>query len=59
MKTFFLTLFALLLQACSTSSETHIKQAELLSLLQSEQTPVIIDGFYLIEFSFLNIIHST
>ena len=43
MKTFFLTLFTLLLQACSTSSETHIKQSELLALLQSEQAPIIID----------------
>ena len=43
MKTFFLTLFTLLLQACSTSSETHIQQAELLTLLQSEQVPVIVD----------------
>ena len=43
MKTFFLTLFALLLQACSTSSETHIQQAELLTLLQPEQAPIIID----------------
>ncbi len=43
MKTFFLTLFTLLLQACSTSSETHIQQSELLTLLQSEQAPIIID----------------
>ena len=43
MKTFFLTLLTLLLQACSTSSETHIKQSELLALLQSEQAPIIID----------------
>lgn len=44
MKVFFLSLFTFLLQACSTSNETHIKQAELLSLLQSEQAqPIIID----------------
>lgn len=44
MKAFFLSLLAFLLQACSTSNETHIKQAELLSLLQSAQAqPVIID----------------
>ena len=42
MKVFFLSLLAFLLQACSTSNETHIKQAELLSLLQSEQAPPII-----------------
>jgi rhodanese-related sulfurtransferase len=44
MKFFFLSLTAFLLQACSTSSETHIKQTELLSLLNSEQNhPIIID----------------
>ena len=44
MKVFFLSLIAFLLQACSTSSETHIKQNELLSLLQAEQAqPIIID----------------
>lgn len=42
MRLFFLSLIAFLLQACSTSSETHIKQVELLSLLQSEQVPPII-----------------
>ena len=44
MKIFFLSLLAFFLQACSSSSETHIKQAELLSLLQSEQaSPIIVD----------------
>ncbi len=43
MKVFFLSLFSLLLQACSTSSETHIQQADLLALLQTKQVPVIID----------------
>ena len=43
MKFFFLSLIAFFLQACSTSSDTHIKQSELLSLLESEQTPLIID----------------
>ncbi len=44
MKVFFLSLIAFFLQACSTSSETHIKQTELLSLLQAEQArPIIID----------------
>ena len=44
MKLFFLSLLAFILQACSTSSETHIKQTELLSLLQEEQAqPIIID----------------
>ena len=43
MKVFFLSLAGLLLQACSTSSETHIKQTELLALLQSEPAPIIID----------------
>jgi len=44
MKLFFLSLITFLLQACSTSNETHIKQAELLSLLQSEQaSPLIVD----------------
>ena len=43
MKVFFLSLLSLALQACSTSSETHIQQAELLTLLQTEQTPIIID----------------
>ena len=42
MKLFFLSLITFLLQACSTSSETHIKQAELLALLQSEQAPPLI-----------------
>ena len=42
MKIFFVSLLAFILQACSSSSETHIKQAELLSLLQSEQAPPII-----------------
>ncbi len=44
MKLFFLSVFAFLLQACSTSSETHITQGELLNLLQEEQAqPIIID----------------
>ena len=43
MKVFILSLIGLLLQACSTSSEAHIQQAELLSLLQSDQAPIIID----------------
>ena len=44
MKFFFLGLTACLLAACSTSSETHIKQTELLSLLNSAQpSPLIID----------------
>lgn len=44
MRLFFLSLIAFFLQACSTSSETHIKQAELLSLLQVEEAqPIIID----------------
>ena len=43
MKVFFLSLISILLQACSTSSETHIKQTDLLALLESEKTPVIID----------------
>ncbi|GAW87124.1 conserved hypothetical protein [Bathymodiolus platifrons methanotrophic gill symbiont] len=43
MKVFFLSLISILLQACSTSSETHIKQTELLALLDSEKTPIIID----------------
>ncbi|NOQ12974.1 MAG: rhodanese-like domain-containing protein [Methyloprofundus sp.] len=42
MKVFFLSLISFLLQACSTSSETHIKQTELLSLLQSKQVQAII-----------------
>ena len=42
MRVFLLSLIAFLLQACSTSSETHIKQAELLALLQSEQAPPLI-----------------
>lgn len=44
MKLFFLSLAAILLQACSTPSETHIKQTELLSLLNSAPpSPIIID----------------
>ena len=43
MKILFLSILCLLIQACSTSSETHIKQSELLTLLQSEQFPIIID----------------
>ena len=43
MKVFFLSLISILLQACSTSSETHIKQTELLALLESEKNPIIID----------------
>ena len=44
MKVFFLSLIAFLMQACSTSNDTHIKQTELLSLLQTEQAqPIIID----------------
>ncbi len=44
MKLFFLSLLAFILQACSSSSETHIKRTELLSLLQEEQAqPIIID----------------
>lgn len=43
MRVLFLCILSLLIQACSTSSETHIKQSELLSLLQSEQVPIIID----------------
>ena len=52
MKLFFLSLIAFLLQACSTSSDTHIKQSELLSLLSSEQDlPVIIDVRSSMEYS--------
>ncbi|OQK16066.1 hypothetical protein AU255_13230 [Methyloprofundus sedimenti] len=43
MRVLFLCLLSLLILACSTSSETHIKQSELLTLLQSEQVPIIID----------------
>ncbi len=43
MRILFLSILSLLIQACSTSSETHIKQSELLTLLQSEQFPIIID----------------
>ncbi|GFO71755.1 phage shock protein E [Bathymodiolus japonicus methanotrophic gill symbiont] len=44
MKVFILSLLSIFLQACSTSSDTHIKQAELLSILNSEQNhPIIID----------------
>lgn len=44
MRAFLLTLITFCLQACSTSTESHIKQTELLMLLQSDQTqPVIID----------------
>lgn len=43
MKLFFLSLITFLLQACSTSSDTHIKQTELLSLLQSKEKPMIVD----------------
>ncbi|MCK5666959.1 MAG: rhodanese-like domain-containing protein [Thiotrichaceae bacterium] len=43
MRVFFLSLITLFLQACSASSETHIKQTDLLALLQSEPPPVIID----------------
>lgn len=43
MKFFFLSLIAFFLQACSTSSETHIKQSELLPLLSEQTSPIIID----------------
>ena len=44
MRLFLLSLLTFILQACSTSSETHIKQSELLSLLQEEQaSPIIVD----------------
>ncbi len=43
MKVLFASLLSFLLQACSTSSESHIQQAELLALLQSDDTPAIID----------------
>ncbi len=44
MRVFFLSLLTFILQACSTSTETHIKQTELLSLLQEEQAhPIIVD----------------
>lgn len=43
MKVLFASLLSLLLQACSTSSESHIRQAELLALLQSDSPPAIID----------------
>ena len=44
MKVFFLSLVAVLLSACSSSSETHIQRAELLALLQDTQSkPMIID----------------
>lgn len=44
MKIFFLSLLSLLLQACTASNETHIKQTELFSILNSEQNhPIIID----------------
>jgi len=43
MKRLFLSLISLVLSACSTSSETHIQQTELLTLIQSKQRPVIID----------------
>jgi len=42
MRVIFLSLFTFLLAACSTSTETHIKQTELLTLLQSDQAPPII-----------------
>lgn len=44
MRVFFLSLITFLIQACSTSTESHIKQAELLTLLHSDQAqPVIVD----------------
>ncbi|MCF7970371.1 MAG: rhodanese-like domain-containing protein [Methylococcaceae bacterium] len=43
MKILFVSVFSLLLQACSTSSESHIQQTELLALLQADNTPAIID----------------
>lgn len=43
MRVLFLCIVSLLIQGCSTSSETLIKQSELLTLLQSEQVPIIID----------------
>ena len=44
MRLFFLSLLTFILQACSTSTETHIKQTELLSQLQEEQAhPIIVD----------------
>lgn len=44
MKILLLSLVTFFIQACSTSSETHIKQSELLSLLQPGQAqPVIVD----------------
>ena len=52
MKVFFLSLIAFLMQACSTSNETHIKQTELLSLLQADQAqPIIIDVRSSMEFN--------
>ena len=59
MKVFFLSLIAFLLQACSTSSETHIKQTELLSLLQAEQAqPIIIDVRSSMEYNVGHIPHA-
>lgn len=44
MKRFLLSIMTLLVTACSTSSETHIKPAELMELLQAEQAkPIIVD----------------
>lgn len=43
MKILFASLLSLLIQACSTSGESHIQQAELLALLQSDTLPAIID----------------
>jgi len=43
MKLFFTLLLSPLLIACSTSSESHIQQAELVALLQINPPPLIID----------------
>ncbi|MBE0470046.1 MAG: rhodanese-like domain-containing protein [Methyloprofundus sp.] len=43
MKAFFIIIFSLFVQACSTSGASHIQQAELLALLQADNTPAIID----------------
>ncbi len=44
MRLFFLSLITFLLQACSTSNETHIQQTELLTLIQTAGVnPLIVD----------------
>ncbi|MDF1583277.1 MAG: rhodanese-like domain-containing protein [Methyloprofundus sp.] len=50
MKVFFI-IFSLFVQACSTSGESHIQQAELLARLQADNTPAIIDVRSSIEYN--------